>query len=162
MTFFNELMKNVTEITETVTKKSSEVLGTQKLKMNKLALEGDIAEAYESLGRIYEKELENEKIIENAEVKELLEEIAAAKKAIAEIDDTLKKAKGLFHCAACGNDVARDSVFCPKCGAKLEKPEDKEEKEEKEEKIAPEDVIVEEDFVEEPEGCEAAEEVSEE
>ena len=92
MSFLDELKKNVSDITETVAKKSSVVIENQKLKVNKMGLKMDLVDAYEALGRIYEKELlarEGETFSE--EVTELLEEIAAAKKAIEAIDETLKK-----------------------------------------------------------------------
>ena len=139
MTILNELKENVSDITENVVRKTTEIIETQKLKMNKASIESDIRDAYVSLGRMYEKFLNEaaDTIEIDEQAAELLEKIAAGKKTVAGINDTLMKAKGLIHCDACGNDVARSSAFCPKCGAKLEKPEDKEEK------VNPEDVSVE-------------------
>lgn len=137
MSLFDEIKKNVTDLTENVAKKSSTVIETQKMRMRKTSLEGDLRDYYVALGKLYEKQLSGE-CSTVAEAAEILEKISGARKEIMEIKDALMKAKGMVRCSACGQDVSREFDFCPKCGAKLVKPEP-------EEVIPPEDVTVEGD-----------------
>lgn len=137
MSLFDEIKKNVTDLTENVAKKSSTVIETQKMRMRKSSLESDLRDYYVTLGKLYEKQLSGE-CSTVAEASEILEKISGARKEIVEIREALMKARGMVRCTACGQDVSREFDFCPKCGTKLVKPEP-------EEVISPDDVTVEGD-----------------
>lgn len=138
MSLFDEIRKNVTDLTENVAKKSSTVIETQKMRMRKSSLESDLRDYYVQLGKLYEKKLTKSEETDE-EAASALEKIAEAKKEIRSIQEALIKARGMVHCTTCGQDVSREFDFCPKCGAKLEKPEPEPEKE----VISPDDVTVE-------------------
>ena len=63
MTFFDELKKNLSGVTDTVAKtsenvmkKSSTAIEIQKAKLKRVSLEGDMKELYASLGKLYFEE----------------------------------------------------------------------------------------------------------
>lgn len=138
MSLFDEIRKNVTDLTENVAKKSSTVIETQKMRMRKTSLESDLRDYYVQLGKLYEKKLAKSEETEE-DAAPILDKIEGAKKEIRSIQEALIKARGMVRCTACGQDVSREFDFCPKCGAKLEKPEPEPEKE----VISPDDVTVE-------------------
>ena len=49
-----------------------------------------------------------------------MEAISDAEKMIEELESRISELKGTRHCTACGCDVPEESVFCPKCGVKME------------------------------------------
>lgn len=119
MTFFEELKKNLTDVSGTLAKKSGEVVEVQKLKMKKYSIEGDIRKDYELMGRIFYAQMEESGEIDD-NVTEIFQRIAEAKDAVAEIEDKLAKAsKGKF-CTTCGEKASKNMSYCPYCGAKFE------------------------------------------
>lgn len=120
MPLFNNLKKNVSDFTETVAQKSTTAVETQKLKMQKSSLEGDLKDDYEALGKIYAKKCGDDYDPDSEEGK-LLIKIKEAKASIEEINEDLRKRKGLVYCPKCGQSVSDEYEYCPKCGAKLVK-----------------------------------------
>ena len=128
MSLFDEIRKNVTDITGNVTRKSSAVIETQRLRMNKASLESDLRDSYVQLGKLYEKQITSDEPMDcSEEVAGLLGKADAVKKAIAEVEDAINKVRGLIVCPQCGKEIQRSFEFCPCCGAKLEKDAEPEE-----------------------------------
>ncbi|HIR00601.1 MAG TPA: zinc-ribbon domain-containing protein [Candidatus Scybalocola faecavium] len=128
MSVFDDLKKNVTDFTENVAKKSSVAIETQKLKMKKSSLESDMRDCYIALGRLYEKRLtaQGEKGTEESRI---VEQLAQLRASVSQIQEDLRKQKGVVTCPSCGRDVSKAYEFCPKCGAPLkEKASSREEK----------------------------------
>lgn len=120
MSVFDDLMKNVTDLTENVARKSTAAIETQKLKMRKTSLESDMRDCYVVLGRLYEKQLAAGADPESEEGK-ALERLSQIRISIGEIQESLKKQKGVVTCPSCGRDVSKGYEFCPKCGTPLKK-----------------------------------------
>lgn len=74
---------------------------------------------------------------EQSEYADLLAEIKASEKRIADHRAEVMKANGLMLCPNCGEQIMDRSAFCNFCGTKIEKP-------------APEESVVEEPVAEEP------------
>ena len=49
-----------------------------------------------------------------------METVKKAEGIIEELKKKIADLSGTKRCEACGNEVADDSAFCPKCGAKME------------------------------------------
>ncbi len=146
MAFFDDLKKNLSDVTvtlqktsESALKKSNEVLELQKAKVRKTSIERKLDEAYAKLGKsFYEKYAEGEL---PEELTALCQEIADAKAAVMEAEQMVASLRGTVICPQCHSEVSKDSAFCPKCGAEI--------------------VIIEEEDSEEEIVEEAAEEIAE-
>ena len=125
MSLFEDFKKNVTDFTENVAKKSSTVIETQKMKLQKSSLESDLRDCYVALGRLYEKRLASG-CDELSDEGRLMEKLASVRSSMAHIDEELRKLKGVVRCPGCGQYISKEFDFCPKCGASVSKaaPED--------------------------------------
>lgn len=146
--FFEDLGKRITETAEAVTKKTEEVVETQKIKNQIRVMRRSNEKDFEDLGKmIYERfqkgEVMDLKFIELCEAIEQREEsIEVYLKEIAEI-------RGKDVCKNCKGELDPGMAYCPRCGAKVEEDifeeetaqeETAEEAEEvKNEEIAPEE-----------------------
>lgn len=124
MTFFDELKKNlsgvsgtVAKTSETVVKKSGNVLEIQKAKLKKVSLEGDLKDIYAQLGQLYfEKYADGDMPKEMAL---LCERVTACQHAIDEAEQRVALLKGVIICAHCQSEVDKEASYCPKCGAEI-------------------------------------------
>ena len=118
MSLLDDLKKNVTDFSESVARKSSEIIENQKLKMQRSSLEGDLRDCYVALGRLYEKRLSGgtEK---DTEEEKLLEKLNHVKTRMTEIEEQLRQLKGVVQCPGCGQSVSQNFEFCPQCGARI-------------------------------------------
>ena len=88
MDFFDSVLDKAKEAIEIVSKKTEEVVATQKQKYNIAALKNKRAKNLERLGEIYfEQLIESE--IEDAETEELVSSIADQNEKIAELEQEL-------------------------------------------------------------------------
>lgn len=114
-----DLGKRITETAETVSKKTEEVVGVQKIKSQIRVMERNNERDFQDIGKmVYDKFKEGEvvdaKFIELCEAVEKREdEIEASLKEIAAI-------QGKDVCSNCKSHLEPDMVYCPKCGAKVE------------------------------------------
>ncbi|MBB5262938.1 ribosomal protein L37AE/L43A [Catenibacillus scindens] len=120
MSLLDDLKKSVTDFTENVAQKSTQVIETQKLKMKKSSLESDLRDIYVVLGHLYVRQL-GSGFDEGSEEGRLLKRLNETRSAIASIEDELRQRKGMIICPGCRESVSADFDYCPKCGAKLAK-----------------------------------------
>jgi len=131
MSFWNELKTSLNGAADYTVKKTGEITGTAKLRMDIRSKNTRLAKCYETIGRAYyrrEKGLDgdHDETIATAiaEADTLKEEIAALRQQIA-------KLQGCVICPACSAQISNQSIFCPLCGVKLpEKPVEEEPAEE--------------------------------
>lgn len=124
MTFFDELKKNlsgvsgtVAKTSETVVKKSGNVLEVQKAKLKKVSLESDLKDIYAQLGQLYfEKYADGDM---PKEVAVLCEKVTACQHAINEAEQRVALLKGVIICSHCQAEVDKEASYCPKCGAEI-------------------------------------------
>lgn len=118
MSLFEEFKKSVTDFTENVAKKSSTVIETQKLKMQKSSLESDLRDCYVALGKLYEKALKGGCGEDSSEGR-IMAKLSSIRSQAADIEESLRKMKGVVCCPSCGQSISKEFDFCPKCGASL-------------------------------------------
>lgn len=131
MSFWNELKTSINGAADYTVKKTGEITGTAKLRMDIRSKNTRLAKCYETIGRAYyrrEKGLDGDHdetiAAAIAEADTLKEEIAALRQQIA-------KLQGCVICPACSAQISNQSIFCPLCGVKLpEKPVEEEPAEE--------------------------------
>ncbi len=112
------------EFSETISLKGKEMADKAKNFTDIASLRGQIVSQeniilryYREIGRAY-YEAHKEDITK--EFPEQMSEIENAEKMIADLEKRIAELRGTKKCDACGNSVPDDSIFCPKCGAKLE------------------------------------------
>ena len=119
MAFFDGWGKKITETVDVVGKKTNELVEIQKLRSQISSLEKNIDKCYIELGKMmFEAFQDGEDICDEA--KAYCEEITGSAVLIEEYKAEIVEIKGLKTCENCGEPVANDVVFCPKCGAKIE------------------------------------------
>lgn len=121
MAFFDELKNNILEVSETIGKKSSDIIEVQKLKMKRSSLENERRKDYVQLGQLLYKKIKNGEF-SDPQAQELYDKIKMNKEAADEISRQLTVLKGIYVCANCQANVSSNSDFCPNCGARIEKP----------------------------------------
>lgn len=111
-------------IGETITTKGKEVADKAKNLTDIASLKGQIATCestiqknYKDIGREY---FESHKNDEESEYEAQFFAIKNAMTAIEELKKKINEIKGTRHCNHCNEDVPANSIFCPKCGVKLE------------------------------------------
>lgn len=120
MTTFEEILCKGKNAAECVGKKASDIVEVTKLKMEAAEAEKDIAATLEGLGRlVYDGRKSGQ------DVSALTEEC------VAKIDEMNEKARRLrakideynnvVRCPQCDAANTDDSLFCKKCGTKIEK-----------------------------------------
>lgn len=121
MAFFDEVKKSITDVSETIVKKSTALVEIQKLKMKKTSLENDIKRDFALLGKIYFAKMEADGTEgETPEAIQSYERIVGARQAVEEIKEKLSKMNNEKNCRACGASVPLDTIYCPKCGTRFE------------------------------------------
>ena len=119
MAFLENLGKKVGEAAQAAAKKSSELVEVTKINMNISTEEEKIQKLYVQMGKkIYEGFSTNgtasEELLESCNaIKTHEDNIAALKEKILEI-------KNVRACSGCGAELEKQTVFCPKCGARQE------------------------------------------
>lgn len=83
-------------------------------------LEGKIAAAYGEIGKKFYEENKDARLQESM-YQELVNSVTAMYKEQNVIEKKILALQDLRKCAKCGNVLSLDSVFCNKCGARLEK-----------------------------------------
>ncbi|MCX7708556.1 MAG: zinc ribbon domain-containing protein [Clostridia bacterium] len=126
MSIFEDLTKKVTTTAKTAVKKSGDIVEVTKLNMSISAEEDKIQKAYTEIGKAVYEDFKN-----NAEVgaaaKEICEKIKSYEESIKEIKQKILDLKRIKACPGCGTELELEIAFCPKCGAKQEIPQPKEE-----------------------------------
>ncbi len=121
MAFLDDVKKCLTDVSETIVKKSTELVEIQKLKMKKTSLESDIKRDYALLGKLYFAKMEADGTqSETPEAAEYFERIVHARDAVEEVALKISKLNHEKSCRACGAKVPLDTIYCPKCGTRFE------------------------------------------
>lgn len=121
---FEDVLSKAKSVAETAGKKTSEFVEVTKLKMEMSDTEREISSTLEGLGRlVYDSRKAGE------------DSAAMIEECIAKIDDQYAKLDTLrskvleysdqVRCRACGTINTDDSLFCKKCGSKLQEEEPK-------------------------------------
>ncbi len=112
------------EFSETISMKGKEMADKAKnftdiasLRGQIVSYENTILRYYREIGRAY---YEAHKEDLTKEFPEQMDAIINAEKMIKDLEKRISELRGTQKCVSCGNDVPDDSVFCPKCGAKME------------------------------------------
>lgn len=147
---FEDLGKTISSAAESVGKKTEAFLEMQKIRAQILSAQRAVERSYKDLGElVYQRFDAGEGV--DCEVAVICEDISQMMMSISEMKSELAAKRGKKICPICDAEVDIASVYCMKCGSKIED-------------VVPEEDDIEEDIFEEEEVVTepAAEEVTEE
>lgn len=118
MDFFDNLRDKLASTGKDVSDKAKEAAAIAKLKTQISMEEGKLRGFYAELGKAFYENPEDENI------EAYKDSITAVKELIAGYEKELADMKGLKTCSNCGATMAKEVLFCSKCGAKNEVSEE--------------------------------------
>lgn len=111
--------KIITEKAEIVTKKTEEAVEIQKIKSKIRGLKRSNERDFQDIGKmVYERFKKNE-VVDTAFI-ELCEAIEERDETITDSKKKIAEIKGLDVCPECKEHVEPGTVYCPKCGKKID------------------------------------------
>ena len=119
MDFFDNAVNKAKEAIDIACKKTNEVVNTQKQKFDAASEENKRAKDFEMLGKLYFEKVKDDEI-DNAEIKALVEAIKEKNEKIKELREEINAAKNKRICPSCSASIDINSVFCSSCGEKLQ------------------------------------------
>ena len=156
---FATLKSRIKDTAESAGRIAGDMVELTRMKMQVVQYKGELSKAHEKLGAmIYNMMKVDEE--DTSAVNVCIDEIDYILDKIQEAEEKVKELRKVSCCQSCGMEIPVDACFCPKCGAKVERPVAKtEETDEAEEPEAPEAAEAPEapEASEAPEALEAAE-----
>ena len=117
MAFWENLSGTITAKSKEVADKAKNFTDIASLKGQIVAQENVILRQYKEIGRAYYAAHKDDAA---AEFPEQMEAVKKAEDLIEEMKKRIAELCGTRHCPICENDVPDDSIYCPKCGTKME------------------------------------------
>ena len=118
MDFFDGMVNKAKEAIDVASKKTGEVVNTQKQKFDIASLESKRAKDYAVLGEIYYNKIKDG-AVEDENVSELVLAIKEKSEKIEKLKAEVNSAKNKRICPKCGAAIEQTSNYCNACGAKL-------------------------------------------
>ena len=118
MDFFDDVVNKAKEAIDVASKKTGEVVNTQKQKFDIASLESKRAKDYAVLGEIYYNKIKDG-AVEDENVSELVLAIKEKSEKIEKLKAEVNSAKNKRICPKCGAAIEQTSNYCNACGAKL-------------------------------------------
>lgn len=120
MGLFEDVVVNTKSVVNVVGKKAGQIVDISKLRISAADLNNEISKRFEVLGRmIYDaKKAGNES---NDLVTECIAAIDDLYEQLDAVNEQLVQMRNKLVCKDCGAENSQDSVFCSRCGSKLDK-----------------------------------------
>lgn len=118
MDFLDNAVNKAKEAIDIACKKTEEVVTVQKQRFDVATVENKLNKDFEKLGKLYFNTLKDTEP-ENMEIKALVAEIKEKYAKIKDLRDEINAAKNKRVCPNCAASIEKDSVFCSACGTKL-------------------------------------------
>ena len=118
MGVFENTVIKAKELLDLTGDKVSEVIDTQKVKLNIARTNAELSKDYELLGRLYFSRVKKGNV-ETEAIDAIVSEIELLQDNLREYEAELTFAKGGSVCENCGAANDADSDFCRKCGKPL-------------------------------------------
>lgn len=118
MDFFDDMVNKAKEAIDVASKKTGEVVNTQKQKFDIASLESKRAKDFAVLGEIYYNKVKDG-AVEDENVSELVLAIKEKSEKIEKLKAEVNSAKNKRICPKCGAAIEQTSNYCNACGAKL-------------------------------------------
>ncbi len=119
---FTALKKRIMDTAESAGKKAGDMVELTKMKMQVSQYKSELSKAHEKLGAmVYNMMKEDEE--DTSAISVCIDEIDYILDKIQEAEEKVKELRKVTCCQSCGGEISSDVCFCPKCGAKIERPE---------------------------------------
>lgn len=118
MEYFDEVVSKVKDVIDVASKKTNEVVTTQKQKFDISSLENKRAKDFAALGEIIYNKIKDTEI-EETNIKELVTAINEKNAKIDQLRTEINNTKNKRICPACGAAIEQTSNYCNACGTKI-------------------------------------------
>lgn len=125
MAFFNDFKRNASDAANKAAKKTNELAAVAKLNMNIKSCESKLGAVYGEIGRLFYTATRSGEDF-STEISNFVMEADKYTADISSLKKQLNDLRKVSVCPACGQEIPNDVFFCPKCGAKQEKPVEEE------------------------------------
>ena len=115
MVCFDKLSENIANTSKDVAKKANEIAKVTGLNGQISSQESLIDGVFKEIGKLV---YDNKDNIAGLDLSEVIGKIDAAKAEIERLKAEIRTVKGIKVCEQCGEEIADEVAFCPKCGAK--------------------------------------------
>lgn len=106
------------QITKSAVSKSKEMAEITRLNMENSSSEQKIKELAVQIGTLV---VDQQLLMDNAQVAEWAAQIAKLREAVAKNQETIREIRNINICSNCGAEVSRTSKFCDKCGSPMDR-----------------------------------------
>ena len=118
MDFFDDMVSKAKEAIDVASKKTGEVVNTQKQKFDIASLENKRAKDFAVLGEIYYNKIKDGEA-QDENISELVLSIKEKSEKIEKLKAEVNSAKNKRICPKCGAAIEQTSNYCNACGEKL-------------------------------------------
>lgn len=118
MDFFDDVVNKAKEAIDVASKKTGEVVNTQKQKFDIASLENKRAKDFAVLGEIYYNKIKDGEA-QDENISELVLSIKEKSEKIEKLKAEVNSAKNKRICPKCGAAIDQTSNYCNACGEKL-------------------------------------------
>ena len=118
MTFLDNLSEIISEKGKEAAGAAKRIAEIANLKGQISGMETEIKKNYRKIGEAYYEAYKEAEV--TCEFEEYVQAIRDTRKAIDELKRKVNELKGDRECKGCGSLIKSDSMFCPKCGTKVE------------------------------------------
>lgn len=118
MDFFDDMLNKAKDAIDVASKKTGEVVNTQKQKFDIASLESKRAKDFAVLGEIYYNKIKDGEA-EDENISELVLSIKEKSEKIDKLKAEINNAKNKRICPKCGAAIDQISNYCSACGEKL-------------------------------------------
>ena len=122
MTFnIDNIKKNFKDVTDKTVKKTNELTTIAKLNLAIKSEESKLSDCYKSIGRLFYT-AERDNLDNTEEIATYIMQADKIKATIAGYQKDLAILRNVVICEGCNNEISNESIFCPICGLKVNKP----------------------------------------
>ena len=125
MDFLNKLGKKASETYQVTKEKTVKFSEEMKLKGKISEARNRINEIYKEIGEAIYTQYKTNNEEPNEEIKQKCEEISSKFDEISKLESDILALKESKKCTKCGSEINQKDEFCPKCGVKQPKQEEK-------------------------------------
>ncbi len=117
---FNDVVEKARQGFNVVAKKTEDVVNISKLRLEKSSLEAKLSKSYEILGKLCYDAVKDDDDFDAESVKPVIDDITEKIGQINKIKKDIITVQNKKQCTNCGCGIDKDSVFCNKCGTKVD------------------------------------------
>lgn len=115
---FDDLIYAVKDVADVATKKTEEVVGVSKLKLEICRVEREIQDLYKKIGQSTYQSIKND--CKNQEyIDSLCERVEDQLEYLKELQEQIADKKDKVICHNCNQQNEKDNLYCKRCGSKI-------------------------------------------